>query len=106
LNTSIPDNCLLIYRGNFNKFFGDTFSISAALAVSKDPGWNFATREILKKKRWLGDNEMDRILDNMPYRLYDDIIQKVPLMRSKDLDKEMGFLPYQDFQLEKRCRIE
>ncbi|KAH7028519.1 hypothetical protein BKA57DRAFT_431333 [Linnemannia elongata] len=103
---SFPEDCLLIYRGNFNEFFGDAFSISAALAVSKDLNWNFATRETLKKKRWLGDEEVDRILENMPYRSYDDLIQKVPSMRSKVLEKEMGFLPYQDFQPEKRRRVE
>ncbi|KAF9954138.1 hypothetical protein BGZ70_010649 [Mortierella alpina] len=87
LNPSIPENCLLIYRGNFNN-------------------WNFANREALKKKHRLDDEEVEQILENMPYRSYDDLIQKVPLMRSKDLDKEMGFLPYQDFQLEKRRRVE
>ncbi|KAF9898834.1 hypothetical protein EC991_010262, partial [Linnemannia zychae] len=104
LNTSMPDNCLLIYRGNFNKFYGDSFSISAALAVSKDLSWNFTNRETLKKKRWLNDEEVEQILVNMPYRSHDDLIQKVPSMLSKDLDKEMGFLPYQDFQPEKRRR--
>ncbi|KAK5809565.1 hypothetical protein F5H01DRAFT_349601 [Linnemannia elongata] len=103
---SFPEDCLLIYRGNFNEFFGDAFSISAALAVSKDLNWNFATRETLKKKHWLGDEEVDRILENMPYRSYNDLIQKVPSMRSKVLEKEMGFLPYQDFQPEKRRRVE
>ncbi|KAF9079916.1 hypothetical protein BGX23_002984, partial [Mortierella sp. AD031] len=104
LNGSFPNDCLLIYRGNFAKFFGDAFSISAALAASKDLNWNFATRETLKKKHKLGDKEVDQILENMPYRSYDDLIQKVPAMGSKNLDKEMGFLPYQDFQPEKRRR--
>ncbi|KAF9180591.1 hypothetical protein BGZ51_006095 [Haplosporangium sp. Z 767] len=106
LKRSFPDNCLLIYRGNFTKFFGDTFSISAALAASKDLNWNFATRETLKKKHRLGDKEVDQILENMPYRSYDDLIRKVPAVGSKKLEKEMGFLPYQDFQPEKRRRVE
>ncbi|OAQ29335.1 hypothetical protein K457DRAFT_155768 [Linnemannia elongata AG-77] len=106
LNRSFPDDCLLIYRGNFTKFFGDAFSISAALAASKDLNWNFATRETLKKKHKLADKEVDQILENMPYRSYDDLIQKVPAMSTKNLDKEMGFLPYQDFQPEKRRRVE
>jgi hypothetical protein len=100
---SFPENCLLIYRGNFTKFFGDAFRISAALAVSKDLNWNFETRETLKKKHKLGDKEVDQILENMPYRSYDDLIQKVPAMSTKNLDKETGFLPYQDFQPEKKA---
>ncbi|KAF9900519.1 hypothetical protein EC991_007210 [Linnemannia zychae] len=106
LTRSFPENCLLIYRGNFSEFFGATFSISAALAVSKDLNWNFATRETLKKKHKLGDEEVRQVLENMPYRSYDDLVQKVPAMKSKNLDKEMGFLPYQEFQLEKRRRVE
>ncbi|KAF9536366.1 hypothetical protein EC957_011236, partial [Mortierella hygrophila] len=106
LSTSIPHDCLLIYQGNFHEFFGDTFSISAALAVSKDLNWNFATQETLKKKRWLRDEEVHRILQNMPYRSYEDLVQKVPSMRSKDHANDMGFLPYQDFQHEKRRRVE
>ncbi|KAF9126218.1 hypothetical protein BG015_004744, partial [Linnemannia schmuckeri] len=106
LNGSFPNDCLLIYRGNFTKFFGDSFSISAALAASKDLNWNFATRETLKKKHKLGDKEVDQIFENMPYRSYDDLIQKVPAMGFKNLDKEMGFLTYQDFQPEKRRRVE
>ncbi|KFH63568.1 hypothetical protein MVEG_10262 [Podila verticillata NRRL 6337] len=106
LKRSFPDNCLLIYRGNFIKFFGDAFSISAALAVSKNLNWNFATRETLKKKHNLGDEEVNQILENMPYRSYDDLVQKVPAMSFKNLDTEVGFLPYQDFQLEKRRRVE
>lgn len=105
LNTAFPDNCLLIYRGNFVKFFGPAFSISAALATSKDFNWNFATPETLKKHR-LGDEEVEQILDNLPYRSYDDLVQKVPAMRSKKVDEDMGFLPYQAFQPEKRRRVE
>jgi hypothetical protein len=106
LKGSFPNNCLLIYRGNFTKFFSDAFNISAALAISKDLNWNFAIRETLKRKNKLGDKEVDQILENMPYRSYDDLIQKVPGMGSKNLDKEMGFLPYQDVQPEKRRRLE
>ncbi|KAG9062191.1 hypothetical protein KI688_006523 [Linnemannia hyalina] len=40
LSESIPNDCLLIYRGNFTKFFGDAFSMSASLAASKDLNWN------------------------------------------------------------------
>ncbi|KAG0332554.1 hypothetical protein BG000_009916, partial [Podila horticola] len=93
LDESFPDNCLLIYKGNFTKFFGGAFSTSAALALSEDLNWNFATRETLKKKHKLGDEEVDQILENMPYRSYDDLVRKVPVMGDKDLDKEMGFLP-------------
>ncbi|KAG0086324.1 hypothetical protein BGZ92_008224, partial [Podila epicladia] len=106
LNRSFPDNCLLIYRGNFIKFFGETFGMAAALSASKDLNWNFATRETLKKKHRLEDKEVDQILENMPYRSYDDLIQKVPAMGSKNLNKKMEFLPYQDFQSEKRRRVE
>ncbi|KAF9304489.1 hypothetical protein BG003_001685, partial [Podila horticola] len=76
LNESFPDNCLLIYGGNFTKFFGDTFSIPAAHAASKDLNWNFATRETLRKKHKLGDEEVDQILENMPYSSFDDLVQK------------------------------
>ncbi|KAF9318936.1 hypothetical protein BG006_003073 [Podila minutissima] len=103
LNSSFPDNCLLIYRGNFTEFFGDTFGMSAALASSKDLSWNFATRETLKRKQKLGKKVVDQILKNVPYRSYDDLIQKVPAMCSKKRDTDMGFLPYQP---EKRRRVE
>ncbi|KAF9537361.1 hypothetical protein EC957_008401 [Mortierella hygrophila] len=95
LNESIPNDCLLIYRRNFTKFFGDAFSMSATLAASKDLNWNFATRETLEKKHKVGDKEVDQFVENMPYRSFDDLIHKVPSMGSKKLDKEMGFLPYQ-----------
>ncbi|KAG0276644.1 hypothetical protein BGZ95_007257 [Linnemannia exigua] len=77
LGKSFPPDCLLIYRENFTRFFGYTFSILAALAASKDLSWNFATRETLKKRK-LGDEEVDQILENMPYRSYEDLIQKNP----------------------------
>ncbi|KAG0337508.1 hypothetical protein BG000_005333 [Podila horticola] len=105
LKRSVPDNCLLIYRRNFTEFFGRTFSVSAALAISRDHNWNFATRETLKKYR-LKDKVVDQILDNMPYRSYDDLVQKVPALASKDLGEEMGFLLYQDFQPKKKRRVE
>ncbi|KAG0212656.1 hypothetical protein BGX28_005852 [Mortierella sp. GBA30] len=102
---SFPEDCLLIYRGNFTKFFGDTFGVHAALSMTKDLNWNFATRETLKKKHGLDAEEVDEVLKNLPYRSYDDLIRKVPAMSSKGLDKEMGFLPYQDFLPEKRRRV-
>ncbi|KAF9377280.1 hypothetical protein BGX21_003222 [Mortierella sp. AD011] len=106
ISESFPDDCLLVYQGNFNRFFGDAFSVSAALTISKDLSWNFATRETLKRRHRLDDEEVEQILENMPYRSYEDLVQKVPSMGEKELDKEMGFLPYQDFQPKKRRRIE
>ncbi|KAG0014800.1 hypothetical protein BGZ81_000252 [Podila clonocystis] len=100
---SCPDDCLVIYQGNFADFFGEAFAIHAALAASWDQNWNFATRETLKKKHTLDDGE--QILDNMPYHSYDDLIQKVPSLASKDLDKNVGFLPYQVAR-PKRRRLE
>ncbi|KAF9307971.1 hypothetical protein BG003_011800 [Podila horticola] len=94
LDKSFPDNCLLIYGRNLTKFFGDTFSIPAALAASKDLNWNFAIQETLRKKHKLDDEEVDQVLENIPYRSYDDVDQKVPAMHSKALDTEMGLLPY------------
>lgn len=108
LKRSFPDNCLLIYRRNFTEFFGRTFCVSAAPAISRDLNWNwnFATRETLKKKHWLEDNVVDQILDNMPYRSYDDFVQKVPALASEDLGEEMGFLPFQDYQPKKKRRVQ
>ncbi|KAF9535222.1 hypothetical protein EC957_001901, partial [Mortierella hygrophila] len=60
----------------------------------------------LKKKRWLRDEEVNEVLENMPYRSYEDLVQKVPSMRFMNHAKDMGFLPYQDFQHEKRHRVE
>ncbi|GJJ77498.1 hypothetical protein EMPS_09857 [Entomortierella parvispora] len=105
LNSSFPPNCLLIYQGNFTKFFGQAFSVSAALALSEDLNWNFATKDTLKKKHHLDDSEVEDILANLPYRSYDDLIQKVPTMSSKATAAEMGFFPYQYFRAEKRRRL-
>src|SRR5690606_30499410 len=52
---SFPDNCLLIHRGNFTSFFGYTFSLSAALDISRRFNRNFVTCETLQKKHGLGD---------------------------------------------------
>lgn len=103
LYKSFPDKCLLNYRRNFTTFFGDTFGISATVASPKDLSWNFATRETLKRKHKLGDKVVKQILKNVPYRSYDDLIRKMPAMGSKNLDTEMGFLPYQPA---KRSRAE
>jgi hypothetical protein len=100
-----PEDCLLIYRGNFTKFFGNEFGIHAALSMTKDINWNFATKETLKKKHGLDEEEVDQVLNNMPYRSYDELIQKVPAMSNRELDQEMGFLPYQGFPTEKRRRV-
>jgi len=105
LNESFPDNCLLIYQGNFTKFFGDSFGVSAALAVSEGLSWNFATEETLRKKCQLGKREISEVLDNMPYRSYEDLLEKVPALGNKVLDDNMGFLPYQNSRPEKRRRV-
>ncbi|KAF9177852.1 hypothetical protein BGZ50_008307, partial [Haplosporangium sp. Z 11] len=105
LDETFPEGCLLIHRGNFTRFFGDVFGIYAALSMTKDLNWNFATQESLKRKFEFDAEEADQIIKNMPYRSYDDLIRKVPAMSSKGLDKDIGFLPYQDFQPEKRRRL-
>ncbi|CAG8637488.1 10235_t:CDS:2, partial [Paraglomus occultum] len=75
-----PEDCLLIYQGNFSKFF-----------------------ETLKKRLHFNDADVEKILDNMPYHSSEDLLQKLPAFnRYKGLVEEMQFLPYQP---EKRCRI-
>ncbi|KAG0038678.1 hypothetical protein BGZ83_003027, partial [Gryganskiella cystojenkinii] len=107
VNDSFPADCLLIYQDNFISFFGEALGVPLALAYTKDHNLNFATRETLKSKHKLGDLEVNQVLENMPYRSYEDLVRKVPVMGDKDLDKEMGwFLPYQDFQTVKRRRVE
>ncbi|KAG0208983.1 hypothetical protein B0O80DRAFT_496941 [Mortierella sp. GBAus27b] len=101
---SIPEDCLLVCRRNFTEFFGDAFGLPIALSLSKDRNWNFATRESLRKHK-LGEEEVSQVLMNIPYRSHEDLIRKVPALSSKELDKEMGFLPYEDFQLGKRRRV-
>ncbi|KAI1290658.1 hypothetical protein EDD11_009120 [Mortierella claussenii] len=96
LYASFPVDCLLIYRDNFNSFFGEALGVPLALAVSMDHSLNFAAREALKTKHNLNDLEIDQVLENRPYRSYDDLVRKIPAMGGKGLDKEMGFLPYQD----------
>ncbi|GJJ68054.1 hypothetical protein EMPS_00400 [Entomortierella parvispora] len=104
LNDSFPENCLLIYQGNFTKYFGQAFGVSAALALSEDVNWNFATEDTLKKKN-LKDSEVKDILENVPYRSYDDLVRKVPALSKRNFTNEMGFSPYQNFQAEKRRRL-
>ncbi|KAI8348356.1 hypothetical protein B0O80DRAFT_514604 [Mortierella sp. GBAus27b] len=58
--TSYPEDCLLIHRRNFAEFFGETFSVSAALAATSDRNVNFTTREHLKKKHKLKDEVVDQ----------------------------------------------
>ncbi|KAF9090364.1 hypothetical protein BGX27_002282, partial [Mortierella sp. AM989] len=105
LKKSFPKDCLLIYEGNFKEFFGEAFSVSAALAIPKDLNWNFVTRETLMRKHKLDDPEIEQILHNMPYRSYGDLTRKLPAITLEKIRGEMGFLPYEDFQPEKRRRI-
>ncbi|KAF9958453.1 hypothetical protein BGZ65_001442, partial [Modicella reniformis] len=55
------------------------------------PTMLFTRCETLTKKHRFDVKEVDQVLKNMPYRLYDDLVEKVPAMSSKELDKEMGF---------------
>ncbi|KAF9963804.1 hypothetical protein BGZ73_002182, partial [Actinomortierella ambigua] len=105
LDKSFPNDCLLIYRKNFAEYFGDAFSLHAALAVSQDLNWNFATRDTLRK-HGLKDEEVNQFLENMPYRSYDDLVRKVPGLRTRTLDEGMGFLPYQCIPTAKRRRTQ
>lgn len=99
---SCPDDLLVIYQEKSAKFFGEAFSILAILADSKDQNWNFATREMLQIKHKLDDREVEQVLDKMPYRSYDDLVQKVPSLASKKIDKHVGFLPYQGVRPKKK----
>ncbi|KAF9151751.1 hypothetical protein DFQ26_001138, partial [Actinomortierella ambigua] len=93
--TSFPEDCLLIHRGNFAEFFGEAFSVTAAFAATSDRNVNFTTRKDLQKKHKLTDAVVDQVMENKPFRSYDDLVKKVPAMRSIDCT-EMEFLPYEE----------
>ncbi|KAF9984581.1 hypothetical protein BGZ65_000110 [Modicella reniformis] len=61
----IPQDCLLIHEGNFAQYFGNTFSLHAALSIAKDSNWNFLTRDFLKDK--LPQETVNKFFENMPY---------------------------------------
>jgi hypothetical protein len=102
---TFPEDCLLIHRGNFAEFFGEAFSATADFAATSDRNVNFTTREHLKKKHKLEDAVVNQVMENMPFRSYDDLVSRVPAMDSIQ-PTEMEFLPYEELgRTEKRRRL-
>ncbi|CAG8640802.1 9843_t:CDS:2, partial [Paraglomus occultum] len=89
----LPDDCLLIARDNFEKYFGSVFSARAAFAFSQSLNPNFAEpRRMSTVLPGIGEQTARSIISKRPYYNKEDFYKKNSRIRKESA--ELSFYPF------------
>lgn len=91
--SKLPDNCLLVAKENFGKYFGPVFSSRATFSLTKDINPNFSEpKRMASIIPGVGDNIARDIVLKRPYHNEEEFYAKHP--RIKRQCTKLSFYPF------------